>query len=88
MNGIVLVKGIVGMAASVGIGTIVENAIKATTPESIKTVNKVLVGLGSVVLAGALGDIANKYTDGVIDNTANTLKKFTKKKEPEEVTEE
>lgn len=87
MDAIGILKGAVGMAASVGIGTIVENAIKATTPETIKTMNKVLVGFGSLVLAGALGGIATKYTDEVIDNGVDTFKSVLKMVKPEEVTD-
>lgn len=74
MNPVAIVKGIVGLVASAGAGTVVGNAIKATTPAQLTTINKVLVGVGGVVLSGAVGDIVVKYTSKQIEEITDAWK--------------
>lgn len=74
MKKLELVKTGVGLVASVGVGAIVGNAIKATTPSDIKTISKLCVAVGSLVLTGILGDMASKYTDDQIDSMAETVR--------------
>lgn len=75
MNPVAIVKGIVGLVASAGAGTVVGNAIKATTPARLTTINKVLVGAGGVALSGAVGDIVGKYATKQIEEIAGAFKK-------------
>lgn len=70
MNILPLIKGATGIAASLGAGAVVGNAIKATTPEGLKRSSKILVGIGSVVLSGIAGDMAAKYIEQQIDSAA------------------
>lgn len=67
MNKKNIAKGIVGTVASVGVGAVVGNAIKSTTPVDITTINKVMVGAGAFVLTSLVGDVASKYTGAKID---------------------
>lgn len=64
---ITIVKSIVGLTASIGVGTVVENAVKAITPVDISKFGKVATVIGSIVLTGMVGIAAEKYTDGQID---------------------
>lgn len=64
---ITIVKSIVGLTASIGVGTVVENAVKAVTPVGISKFGKVATVIGSIVLTGMVGIAAEKYTDGQID---------------------
>ncbi len=64
---ITIVKSVVGLVASIGVGTVVGNAVKATTPANISKFGKIATVVGSVVLTGMVGIAAEKYTDGQID---------------------
>lgn len=81
MKKVEILKNAVGFAASLGVGVIVENAVKATTPVGIGKIGKILVLLGSVVLSSACGDLASKYTDSEIDNGVEALNNITSNKE-------
>lgn len=67
---ITIVKSIVGLGASIGVGTVVGNVVKATTPANISKFGKIATVVGSVVLTGMVGIAAEKYTDGQIDKIA------------------
>lgn len=64
---ITIVKSVVGLTASIGVGTVVGNAVKAVTPVDISKFGKVATVIGSIVLTGMVGIAAEKYTDGQID---------------------
>lgn len=66
---IMLVKGISQLIVSIGVGTIVTNVVKATTPKNIGRLHKICVGLGSFVLSGIVIEKAATYTDKSIDET-------------------
>lgn len=61
------VKLVVSTVASIGIGYIVDNAIKATTPSTIGRVGKLLVVVGGLFLSGMLANMAAKHVDDAID---------------------
>ena len=62
-----LLKSAVTLIASAGVGAVVTNAVKATTPDDLKTMNKIFVVVGSMVVAHAVSDMASKYTSEQID---------------------
>jgi prefoldin subunit 5 len=62
-----LLKSAVTLIASAGVGAVVTNAVKATTPDDLKIANKVFVMVGSMVVAHAVSDLASKYTSEQID---------------------
>jgi hypothetical protein len=76
MGKVEMVKTAVGVAVSLGVGAIVENAIKATTPKRIGMITKICTVIGAFVLSGIAGDKAVKYTDEKIDTAVSTLKKM------------
>lgn len=63
------------LVVSAGVGTIVGNAIKATTPTDMKMLNKIFVTVGSVVLSGAA---AAKASEFVLNQAAATAAEFKK----------
>jgi len=69
-----IVKAGIGMVTSIGVGSIVGNAIKATTPVGMKKYTKVCVSLGSLVLTALAGDMASKYVESEIDSVVDTVK--------------
>lgn len=77
MNKLNLLKSTTGLIVSAGAGAVVGNAIKASTPEDVKTAGKVLIVIGGAVLSSMVGDMASKYTADSIDDVAEGLKKST-----------
>ena len=76
MKKIDMIKKIGTLVVSVGVGAIVGNAIKATTPSSINTINRVCIGIGAFVLTGMVSGMAAKYTEEQINETVNEIKKM------------
>lgn len=77
-----LIKAVATVIVSGGVGAVVTNAIKATTPEDMKIYTKVAVTIGTVVVARAIGDVTTTYTMKQIDELAGgfeTVKKIVKK---------
>jgi hypothetical protein len=70
------VKTVGGIIVSVGVGAIVGNAVKATSPEQLGGIKKLCVGIGSFVLSSMIGDAAVKYTGEKIDSAVTELKKM------------
>ena len=79
------VKSGVGFVVSVGVGAIVGNLVKSTTPVDTSKIVKACIKVGSLVLSGAVGDIASKYTNEQIDEAVIFAEGFIK---PENDTDE
>lgn len=73
MKKLELIKTGVSIIVSVGVGAIVSNTIKSTTPDTAGTIKKVCIGIGGFVLSSMLTDEATKYTDKKIDNTVKEI---------------
>lgn len=76
MKKIDILKKVGGIVVSVGVGAIVTNAIKATSPTSMGTIKKVCVIVGGLVLSSMVSDLAVKYAEETIDNTVKEIKKM------------
>lgn len=85
MNPLSLVKTVVEITVSVGVGAVVGNAIKASTPAKTHVVKRVAIGVGAFVLSSMVGDMATKYATDTIDETAGKIKKFMKPEVVEEI---
>lgn len=70
-------KAILKIAVSAGVGVIVGNAIKATTPDDMKRLTKLGVSIGSLVLTGIASDMASKYVDEQVDDMVASVKEVT-----------
>lgn len=68
-----IVKSVTGLAAGTGAGVIVGNLVKATTPDDLGKVQKVLVGIGGYTISAVLGDLSAKYVNDQIDGYAERL---------------
>lgn len=66
-------KTVTTLLVSTGAGAIVGNAVKATTPAEINTLNKVTIAAGSFALSGLVGAAASKYTAKQIDDTVTQI---------------
>lgn len=79
MKKLEIFKGIAELAVSVGVGMIVGNGVRMTTPADIHVVKKVFVGIGSMALSGMISDKAADYTSKQIDATAERVEEAIKK---------
>ena len=55
------------VVVSFGVGVIVGNIVKGTTPSDVRKITKLCIAAGSLVLSNVAGDIAAKYTEKKID---------------------
>jgi hypothetical protein len=69
-----MIKGATGLVVSIGVGAIVSNVIKTTTPINANKIMKVCIGMGSIVLGSMATDQATKYTEQKIDDAAESIK--------------
>lgn len=72
--GAFLIKNAVSIVATAGVGTVVENIIKKTTPENVSRLNKVCIKIGSFVIGAMVSDQVEKYLDPKIDTVMNCCK--------------
>jgi hypothetical protein len=73
INKLALFKGAVEFAISAGVGIIVGNLVKATTPPDIGRFQKIVVAIGSYGLTVVLGDISAKHISEQIDSYAEKV---------------
>lgn len=73
------IKMVARVAITIGVGAIVGNAVKFTTPEvGMGILKKFCVGLGSVVLGGLASDASVQYAEKKIDDAAELVKEVNK----------
>lgn len=82
-----MVKAAGSFVVSIGVGAIVGNAIKATTPSTVGALNKLAIKVGALVITNMVGDYAVNYAEGKIDSAVQTIKDTIKEVESEEVEE-
>lgn len=78
MNGLTIAKGVVGVFAGAGVRTIVDNAIKATTPQDITRGHKVLIKIGTYTIGGMAGMAATNYVNQVFADGVKTINEVKK----------
>ena len=66
-------KQVCGIAIGLGVGAIVGNAVKFTTPGDISRFMKACVGLGTFALGGLAADATVKYANEQIDEVADMI---------------
>ena len=71
-----ITKAIIEAVVSVGVGTIVGNAIKTTTPCGLGVFKKVCVAVGSLVLGGLASDKASEYATTKFDEYASKVEEL------------
>jgi hypothetical protein len=71
-----MVKLVGGLIVSAGVGMIIDNAIKATTPVRTGTIRKICMALGALVISSMVGDKAVEYTEEKIDSAVAGFKKM------------
>lgn len=81
MNKLALIKNTVSFVATIGVGAVVGNAVKHTTPGDLKKVSKVAVLIGGFVVGSMVNDAATKYAEKQVDDiaeAAQTVKDATR----------
>lgn len=70
MNIIPIAKTIVSSAASLGVGTVLSNAITATSPAELTKYKKVAIGIGGVALSALVNEAVTRQTEKKFDEAA------------------
>lgn len=73
-----LAKSVVTLAASAGVGAVVTNAVKATTPEDLKIATKITVVIGTFVASRAVADVASTFCSKQIDEVRSAVQQARK----------
>jgi uncharacterized membrane protein len=68
-----LLKSLAGFIVSMGVGAVVGNAIKASTPTDIRRFSKITYAVGGFVLSNMVGDFASRYVSDQIDEVAENI---------------
>jgi hypothetical protein len=84
MDPVNIVKTIIAIPMGLGIGTIVDNIVKTTTPSNTTRITQVLIKVGAFGLGGLLAHAATTKTNEEIDAVVDFVKQATKKPEVEE----
>lgn len=74
MNPATIAKAAVDIIVSTGVGAVVGNAIKMSTPLDATITKKISIGVGGFVLSGMVGSHAAKYTGEQIDTTLTQVR--------------
>lgn len=82
------VKVAVPLVAGYGVHTVVENAIKSTTPANLSKFKDLAVQAGGLALTFIVADKVSEYVDTRVDAGTKLVKKMLKKDEKEEKPEE
>lgn len=75
MNWLGVTKSLLGMITSIGVGNIVGNVVKATTPANLNTFNKITIQVGTFVISGLVATHAVNYVNSEIDSIAAQISK-------------
>jgi len=75
MKKIEIVKKVLEVAVSIGVGAVVGNLVKSTTPSDVGKINKFFIAVGSMVLTGVLTDASTKYAEATFTKTVDEIKK-------------
>ena len=69
-----ILKSVITLVASVGVGAVVTNAVKSTTPADLKVLNRIAVVIGSAAVSYVASDGAAKYFGSYVDEVTEMVK--------------
>lgn len=72
-----IVKMVVDVVASGSVGLVIDNAIKATTPDNLNKIKKVGITVGSFILGSFVTDKVGEYVSEKFDECVDAFKKLT-----------
>lgn len=76
-----MLKTILGLTTSIGVGQVVQNIVKATTPDNLSKVKKITTIVGGIAVSAVLSNLASEYAEKQFDSIINTFNTLTKKQE-------
>lgn len=76
-----MIKNIISLTTSIGVGQVVQNIVEATTPNNLSKVKKITTIVGGMAVSAVLGNLASEYAEEQFDNITKTFRSFTKGKE-------
>lgn len=76
-----MIKTIIGLTTSIGVGQVVQNIVESTTPNNLSKVKKITTIVGGMAVSAVLGNLASEYAEEQFDNFTKTFRTFTKGKE-------
>ena len=68
MNTLLVVKTVAGLVTSMSVGTVVNQAVKAVTPQAAGILTKVGCGIGGFVIGSVVAQKCVEYVDEQIDD--------------------
>lgn len=74
MKKIDMLKAAGAIVISVGVGAIVGNVIKCTTPSTTGPIKRLCILIGSIVLCNMVGDQAVDYSEKKVDEAVTQIK--------------
>lgn len=87
MNALTIFTKVTELVVSLGTGTIVSNAVRATTPAGISKLSGVSVAVGSMAVSAIVADVTSKYVTKGIENTVADFKETAEKAQNKAVNE-
>lgn len=76
-----MIKTIIGLTTSIGVGQVVQNIVEATTPNNLSKVKKITTIVGGMAVSTVLGNLTSEYAEKQFDSITKTFRSFTKGKE-------
>lgn len=76
MDKIKTIKKVGAIVVSIGVGAIINNAVKATTPSTAGLVVKGCIVVGAYVLGSMVAKKAITHMEGEVDSIVKEVKKF------------
>lgn len=76
-----MIKTIIGLTTSIGVGQVVQNIVEATTPNNLSKVKKITTIVGGIVVSAVLSNSASEYAEEQFDSIRNAFNTLTKKQE-------
>lgn len=75
-----MLRTILSMTASVGVGQVVQNIVEVTTPKGLSDFKKVATMIGGMTFGAVLGDMAYDYVDDQCEVIAETVRELKSRK--------
>ena len=76
-----MLKTILGLTTSIGVGQVVQNIVEATTPDNLSKVKKITTIGGGIAVSAVLSNLASEYAEKQFDSIIYTFNTLTKKQE-------
>lgn len=80
MDFVPIAKTVFGLISGAGAATIVSNVAKHTAPFGIGTIQKIVLGSGSIALGGLVAKKTADYSEEMIDDLVTMIKTKSKEK--------